>query len=127
MRHVHHVLLVQWRKERDVVTRISQAVLVLVLAVPVSGCQGGGGSSSPRAAEEVGRTDATTLAALGEAALGEAKRYGDESPSDARVVQTTRKALTELVAGGQLPFEDPVFAVVLHGDFTSTGPRPHGA
>ena len=97
-------------------------LVVLALAACVALAAAGGATS------KTGKPDTPTSAkidALRDAALRIARENGEPAPSAGSVVQTNRKALTAMF-GAELPFEEAVYAVVLHGQFTSTRPRPYG-
>lgn len=98
------------------------SMFVITLAVALVIARGAESQYPP----SVAPPDAPTLAALREAAGKVANTYGEEQPSNGRAVGTTRRALGELVAT-DVPFDDTVYVVVLHGKFTSSQPRPHGA
>lgn len=105
---------------------MSKRVLITsIVAVGLVGALGVAGSAVSQSSPTLDPPDAVTVVSLREAAVKIAATYGESSPSDGRAVTTTRRELAQTVAS-EVPADDPVFAVVLHGKFVSPGPRPYG-
>ncbi len=99
--------------------------LILMTAIGFVAVLGITRSAVSQTSPSIGPPDPTTLSKLHEVASKIAETYGDKQPSNGRALGTTRRALAGVV-GSDLPIDDAVFVVVMHGKFTSSGPRPYG-
>lgn len=100
------------RTTRRRVVVVAAALVAALSAVGVaisSSSQTDGPVPDPLAVTEL-RTAVTEVASAN----------GEKAPADGRVVLTTRKAATAAIGGGDLPYEDPVYAVVVEGTFTGS-------
>lgn len=103
--------------KRALVVAAVVAIVVAALATAGSGI----GQAPPMLAPPGGAAIATLRVEAVEVAM----RYGEAAPTDGRALSTTRRDLGRIFTS-DVPFDDPVYAVVLQGRFTSTGPRPYG-
>jgi hypothetical protein len=99
------------------ITTLIFIVALSVVGIAISGPSNGNATSPP---------DSQTSAQLRAAIIQIAKANGGEpAPSQGRVVRTTRRDVNALViGGGELPFDDEVFAVVVRGNFSITRHPP---
>lgn len=103
--------------------RLNRVAVGAVIAAAAVGIAGVAISHSAGTPPE--KPDPATIAALRQSALEIAKTNGEASPFGGKLVKTNRQAFVGL-AGGEVPFNDEVFAVELHGNFTSNRSHPPG-
>jgi hypothetical protein len=102
-------------RKRATRRRVALVAVALVAALSVVGVAI---SSSTQSDEPV--PDPQAVVQLRDAIAPIAAANGEKAATNGRVVLTTRDAAAAAVSGGQVFSEDPVYAVVVEGSFTSS-------